>query len=56
MGPYALLLVAVSRVAAGGLTAVDDACSLNGALVGGACACTRAWVGAACSRLALRRR
>ena len=33
---------------------MDDACSLNGALVNGACACTRAWAGPACSRLNLR--
>jgi len=50
------------RAAAGALalgaaargSAVDDACSLNGELVGGTCVCVRGWTGAACSRLALQ--
>ena len=38
---------------AASLTAVDTACSLNGAVVRGACVCLAGWRGPSCSQLAL---
>lgn len=50
---FALCAIFLVLLPATAQTPVDDACSLNGALVHGVCACLRGWKGTRCSELSL---